>query len=54
MVTCVPNFPTGKVFDGYRNRLWQEEEMEGLRVIQVWSYMTCNEGFSKRILDFIS
>jgi glycosyltransferase involved in cell wall biosynthesis len=54
VVTCVPNFPTGKVFDGYRNRLWQEEEMEGLRVIRVWSYMACNEGFSKRILDFTS
>lgn len=23
--TCAPNFLKGKVFDGYRNRLWQRE-----------------------------
>ena len=54
VITCAPNFPTGKVFDGYWNRLWQSEEMEGMRVIRVWSYITANEGFVKRILDYQS
>ncbi len=54
IITCAPNFPKGKVFDGYRNRLWQSEEMAGLHVIRVWSYITKNEGFLKRILDYIS
>lgn len=27
-----------QVFDGYRNRFWQSEEMAGIRVIRVWSY----------------
>lgn len=54
VITCAPNFPKGKVFDGYRNRLWQTEEMEGIRVIRVWSYITANEGFVKRILDYQS
>ena len=54
VITCAPNFPQGKVFDGYRNKLWQSEEMSGIRVIRVWSYMTGNEGFVLRILDFIS
>ena len=54
IITCAPNFPKGKVFDGYRNRLWQSEQMEGIRVIRVWSYITKNEGFLKRILDYIS
>lgn len=53
-MTCAPNFPKGKVFDGYRNRLWQQEEMSGIRVIRVWSYITANEGFIKRILDYQS
>jgi len=22
VITCAPNFPKGKVFDGYRNRFW--------------------------------
>lgn len=54
VITCAPNFPNGKVFDGYRNRLWQQEYMAGIRVIRVWSYMTGNEGFALRILDFMS
>lgn len=54
VITCVPNFPKGKVYDGYRNRPWQSEEMAGIRVIRVWSYITANEGFVKRILDYQS
>ena len=54
VITCVPNFPKGKVFDGYRNRLWQAETVDGIRVIRVWSYITANEGFAKRTLDYMS
>ena len=54
VITCAPNFPKGKVFGGYRNRLWQQEVMAGIRVIRVWSYITANEGFIKRILDYQS
>lgn len=54
VITCVPNFPTGKVFTGYQNRIWQTENIEGIRVIRVWSYITRNEGFAKRILDYLS
>ena len=54
VITCAPNFPKGKVFAGYRNKLWQSEEMEGIRVIRVWSYITANSGFAKRILDYLS
>ena len=54
VITCAPNFPTGKVFAGYRNRLWQQETVDGIRVIRVWSYISANEGFVKRILDYTS
>lgn len=54
VITCAPNFPKGQVFPGYRNRLWQSEMMDGIRVIRVWSYITRNEGFTKRILDYVS
>lgn len=54
IITCVPNFPKGKVFDGYRNKVWQTEDMDGIRVIRVWSYITANEGVVKRILDYQS
>ena len=54
VITCAPNFPTGKVFDGWRNRLWQQGQVDGIRVIRVWSYITANEGFVRRVLDYVS
>ncbi|MCH7629908.1 MULTISPECIES: glycosyltransferase family 4 protein [Novosphingobium] len=54
VITCAPNFPKGAVFGGYRNRLWQREDMAGITVIRVWSYIARNEGFAKRILDYLS
>jgi len=54
VITCAPNFPKGRVFPGYRNRLWQRETMDGIRVIRVWSYVSANEGVVRRILDYAS
>jgi glycosyltransferase involved in cell wall biosynthesis len=54
VITCAPNFPKGKVFSGYRNRLWQTETIEGIQVIRVWTYITANEGFIRRSLDYVS
>lgn len=54
VITCAPNFPRGHVFPGYKNKLWQDEIIEGIRVIRVWTYMTANEGFYKRTIDYVS
>lgn len=54
VITCAPNFPAGKLFDGYRNRLFSRETMAGIDVVRVWSYITANEGFLRRTLDYIS
>ena len=54
VVTCAPNHPRGRVYQGYRNRLFQREEKEGIRVIRIWTYVTANEGFLKRTLNYVS
>jgi len=54
VITCAPNFPKGKIYEGYKNSVIQEEEMHGIHVIRVWSYITANEGFVKRTLDYMS
>lgn len=54
VITCAPNFPTGVLFEGYRNRLFARETMDGIEVIRVWSYITANEGFLRRTLDYLS
>jgi len=54
VITCAPNFPQGKVFDGYKNKLFQKEIVDGIKVIRVWTYISANKGFVKRILDYVS
>lgn len=54
VITCAPNFPEGKVYAGYRNRLFAREDMAGIEVWRVKTYITANEGFMKRTLDYLS
>jgi len=54
VVTTAPNFPAGKLFSGYRNRLFQREWIDGVETIRVWTYITANEGFMRRTLDYMS
>jgi glycosyltransferase involved in cell wall biosynthesis len=54
VITGAPNFPQGVVYPGYGNRLWSQELIDGIRVIRVWTYISANNGFAKRILDYSS
>ena len=54
VLTCAPNFPLGKVFAGYRNRWRAVERMDGIRVVRVKTYISANEGFARRTLDFVT
>ncbi|PWB61101.1 MAG: glycosyltransferase WbuB [Deltaproteobacteria bacterium] len=54
VLTCVPNFPEGKVYSGYRNRWRQEEWIDGIRVVRVKTFITANEGTLLRTLDYLS
>ncbi len=54
VVTCAPNHPQGRVYEGYRNRFYQREIIDGINVVRVWTFVTANEGFFKRTLNYIS
>ena len=54
VVTCVPNCPEGKVYDGYRNRLFQREKIDGIDVRRVWTYLAANKGMFRRTLNYLS
>ncbi len=54
VVTTAPNFPGGRVFPGYRNRLLQREWIDGIEIVRVLTYITANEGFARRTLDYMS
>ena len=54
VITCAPNFPEGKVFNGYKNKWLLREKIEGIKVWRVKTYISANEGFFRRALDFLS
>lgn len=54
VITCVPNVPTGAVYDGYRNRLVQTETIDGIKTTRVWTYIAANRGTLRRILNYVS
>lgn len=54
VVTCAPNYPKGKLLDGYSNKLRQVETIEGIKVVRVWSYIAANQGVARRTLDYLS
>ena len=54
VITCAPNFPEGKVFAGYKNKWLTKENIEGICVWRVKTFISANEGFIKRSLDFVS
>jgi glycosyltransferase involved in cell wall biosynthesis len=53
VVTCFPNHPDGRLYAGFRNRLWQCDYVNGVRVIRVWTYLAPNQGFMRRNLNYI-
>jgi glycosyltransferase involved in cell wall biosynthesis len=54
VVTCVPNNPTGVVYPGYRNKPYQTETVDGIRVVRVWTFVAANKGKIRRTLNFVS
>lgn len=54
VITGVPNFPKGIVYNGYKNKLYQKEIIDGIQVIRVLTFIAANKGFLKRIVDYIS
>ena len=53
VLTSVPNFPEGKVYDGYENQ-YTRENIDGIDVRRVPMYVTSNEGIVKRTLSYLS
>ncbi len=55
VLTCNPNCPNGKIFDGHRNRLWPQVEMvDGIRIVRVWTFLAANRGKRRRSLNYAS
>lgn len=54
VLTAMPNYPTGKVFDGYRHKIYLQEDMDGIRVIRTWIYPSKSSRTLPRLLSYLS
>jgi hypothetical protein len=54
VLTEFPNFPTGIVPPEYRGQIIQHEERDGVKIVRVWSYVSPNRGFLRRIIAQLS
>ena len=53
VLTALPSYPTGRIFDGYRGRLWMNENRNGVKVVRTWVYTTSQKGFVPRMLNYL-
>ncbi len=54
VLTSLPNYPTGRIFDKYRGRLFVEEQDEGVRILRTWAYASLSRTFVRRLLNYFS
>jgi len=52
VLTGFPNYPGGKVYPGYRIRLWQREQMDGVEVLRVALYPSHSQSALGRMLNY--
>lgn len=49
VITAMPNYPTGRIFEGFRGRLRHREHMDGIQVFRTWIYPSNSKNIFKRI-----
>jgi glycosyltransferase involved in cell wall biosynthesis len=54
VITGFPNFPGGKLYPGYRVRIWQRESIGGIPVLRVPLYPSHNRSVIGRIFNYFS
>jgi len=54
VLTAIPWYPLGRRYPGYRWRLWQWENMDGIRVLRVPLYPSHDRSAVRRIMTYLS
>jgi len=55
VLTSVPDPLISKVFPGYKNKIYQSEEVDGIKIIRVWTFITKNKkSLLFRTINFLS
>ena len=54
IITGFPNYPTGKIYDGYKLKLFQREYIDNIKINRVFLYPSHDNSAFKRALNYIS
>lgn len=54
VLTAMPNYPQGEIFDRYRGKWISEEQVESLRILRSWVYATKSKALLRRLLNYFS
>ncbi len=54
VLTGFPNYPSGRLFEGYRMRVYQRETINGVHVVRVPLYPSHDNSAFRRILNYVS
>ena len=53
VITNNPNHPNGKLFPGYINNFFSQEQVDGINILRVKTYLVPNAGLVRRIINYI-
>jgi glycosyltransferase involved in cell wall biosynthesis len=54
VLTALPNYPRGEIFEDYRGCLLMEEAVSGVKIVRTWIYATPKKDFVRRLLNYFS
>lgn len=54
VLTTLPNYPEGRIFSGYRRRLWTRERHNGITLFRYWIFATLSRKPLSRVLNMFS
>lgn len=53
VLTCLPNYPKGRIFDGYQGCLFRKEDVDGITVHRYWTYATVSKSPIARLMGML-
>lgn len=54
ILTAMPNYPKGEIFDEYKGKKVVREEMDGIKIVRTSIYATKEKSFTKRLRNYLS
>lgn len=54
ILTAMPNYPKGEIFEGYKGKKVILEEIDGIKIVRTSIYATKDKSFTKRLRNYLS